>query len=595
MRRLPLVVSLALAATALASDDKISPWLLEQLGKGGPAELLVVLGSDGRPSLDRVLSREELYKALASSAVESQAPLLSELRARSITVRPFHIVNAVLVRGDLALARSLAARGDVARIVGNPRLPGIDGWREAASADPVRPLYVQWNLTMVRAPEVWSGLGDRGEGIVVATADTGVDWAHFALINQYRGYDQATGDADHSYAWHDAFGTYTVPYDDNSHGTHVTGIMVGDDGGSNQIGMAPGAKWIACRNMSGGYGSPSSYLDCMEWELAPYPQGGNPLTDGRPDLAPSVVNNSWGCPPLEGCDPETLHEATARLRQAGIFQTASAGNTGSACGTVDAPTAIHDETFTAAAVDSSKNVTGFSSRGPVTVDGSGRLKPDLAAPGNLVYSSIPDYRYTSKSGTSMAAPHISGAVALLWSYRPALRGHVALTECALAKSASTSVNNPLAQTCGDIPNGTFPNDVSGHGLLDAYAAATLAMTDADPAPDACDCAPADASAFAAPGAIADLRVTGSGMLQWADQGAETGSGTRYDVLRGDLAALRTDGGISGAACLAHDLATAGATDPTAPDPGAAFYYLVRSRNACGGAGWGGSGVNSACD
>jgi subtilisin family serine protease len=333
----------------------------------------------------------------------------------------------------------------------------------------------------------------------------------------------------------------------------------------------------------------------MEWELAPYPQGGNPLTDGRPDLAPNIVNNSWSCPPLEGCDAETLHEATARLRQAGIFQANSAGNTGSACSTIDVPPEIYDETFSVTAADSSRNIAGFASRGPVTVDGSGRLKPDLSAPGNLVNSSIPDGRYASKSGTSMAAPHVAGAVALLWSYRPALRGYNGLTECALTKSASTNVGNTLAQTCGGIPVGVFPNNVSGYGMLDAYAALTLPMSDADPAPDACDCAPADASAFAAPAAIEDLIVAGAGTLQWTNQGAETGSGTRYDVLRGDIASLRASGGIFGAACFANGITVASANDPEVPGPGVAFYYLVRSRNACGGAGWGGSRVNTACD
>ena len=158
-------------------------------------------------------------------------------------------------------------------------------------------------------------MGIRGQGVVVGSQDTGVDWDHPALRSAYRGWNSQTQTASHAYNWFDAFGRNStdvniyrcspdaqVPCDDGSHGTHTVGTMVGDasaEGGA-VLGMAPGAEWIGCRNMRGGVGTPGSYTTCFEWFMAPYPQGGNPLTDGKPELAPGIINNSWGCPPRKG-------------------------------------------------------------------------------------------------------------------------------------------------------------------------------------------------------------------------------------------------------------------------------------------------------
>ncbi len=568
---------------------KIAPWLEERLGREGQVEFLVLLDSPGRPPLGGTLTAAELYARLTASAQVGHRGVLAELKARGVAARSFYLVDAILVRGDAALARALAARQEVARIVGNPRVRGLVG----GPVDPwtVAPEVDQWNVTMVRAPDVWSTYLARGEGVVVASADTGVDWTHPAYTSRYRGLDPGTGSVDHAYAWHDAFGTYADPYDDYPHGTHTLGTMVGGGG----IGVAPGATWIACRNMSLGFGTPASYIDCMEWTLAPYPPGGDPLTDGRPDLAAHIVNNSWTCIPSEGCDALTLEEPLARVRQAGILMVAAAGNGGSACSTIDFPPALSASALTVGAVASSRQVTSFSSRGPVSIDGSGRRKPDLVAPGSTVYSTLPNGGYGTSSGTSMAAPHVAGAAALLWSQRPALRGLVLVTECILERSASTSATVPGAQVCGGIPPTTFPNNVLGYGLLDAYAAIALPGSDADPAPDVCDCASVDPSAYGAPTEVAHLLWTGRDTLVWDAQDADTGSGILYDVLRGDLGQLQADHGIGGAACFAQDLPASQATDALAPDLGAGLYYLVRARNVCGNPGWGPSRTNPACE
>jgi len=252
------------------------------------------------------------------------------------------------------------------------------------------------------------------------------------------------------------------------------GTMVGDDGAGHQIGVAPGARWIGCRNMDVGFGTPARYAECFEFFLAPYPVGGDPFTQGMPALAPHVINNSWGCPPEEGCDAaaiEMLRQVVAAVRAAGIVVVGSAGNDGyQGCSSVRQPIGMYDEVLTVGATDSADVLAGFSSRGPVTVDGSGRLKPDLTAPGVNVRSAVKGNTYATMSGTSMASPHVAGVVALLWSAAPHLVGDVDATEGLLLASARPRLSN----ACSSPAEGR-PNNLYGWGVVDAEAALRLAL------------------------------------------------------------------------------------------------------------------------
>jgi hypothetical protein len=227
--------------------------------------------------------------------------------------------------------------------------------------------------------------------------------------------------------------------------------------------MAPGARWIGCRNMDLGVGTPATYLECFEFFLAPYPLGGDPFTDGRPDLAPDVTVNSWTCPPSEGCAWNALQAAVQAQRAAGIMTVVSAGNSGPSCSSVDDPPALYDAAYTIGATDYNDTLADFSSRGPVTVDGSGRLKPDISAPGLSIRSSRPGTGYGLSSGTSMAGPHVAGAVALLWSAVPGLANDIPVTEAYLNDSAV-----PITSTL--CSSSSVPNNLYGWGRLDVYAA-----------------------------------------------------------------------------------------------------------------------------
>src|SRR4029077_15157968 len=287
-----------------------------------------------------------------------------------------------------------------------------------------------------------------------------------------RGWDGQN--ADHDYNWHDSIhdgisnpcgNDSPEPCDDNGHGTHTIGTVVGDDGAGNQIGMAPGAKWIGCRNMDQGNGTPARYIECMEFFLAPYPVNGNP-NQGDPLKAPDITSNSWVCPPSEGCSPNTLQAAVEAQAAAGIMMVAGAGNDGPDCSTVMYPPAIYAASYTAGALNTgTDNVASFSSRGPVTIDASHRIKPDISAPGTGIRSSFntSDNAYASLSGTSMATPHIAGAMALLWCGRPELRHNIAASRTVLNEAAFFLAY----KQCG-TPGP--PNNVVGWGGVDISAA-----------------------------------------------------------------------------------------------------------------------------
>jgi subtilisin family serine protease len=219
-------------------------------------------------------------------------------------------------------------------------------------------------------------------------------------------------------------------------------------------------------------GNPAYYLDCMQFMLAPFPLHGDPFRDGDPTRGAMVLNNSWGCPEIEGCDPNTLLPAVSALRSAGIFVEASAGNDGPACASIADPPALYAPSYTTGAIDSNGNLASFSSLGPVTIDGSRRIKPDILAPGVDVLSATPGGTYAAYPGTSMAGPHVVRVVALMWSANPALIGDIERTEAILDATAQP-YQGPLP-TCPEA--GNRPSTASGYGILDAYSAVKMAET-----------------------------------------------------------------------------------------------------------------------
>ncbi len=464
-------------------QGKVSVELLQELADNGSAIFFVVMREQADLSGAAAMPTKQakgqfVYETLTAVANRTQADLLASLVARGIRYQSFFVSNMVLLQGDLALALEMAARPDVASVEANTiyhfNLPPQEEGPTGSN-----PLAIEPGLIRIKAPDVWA-LGYHGEGMVVASADTGVQWDHPAIKSKYRGWNGAS--ADHNYNWRD--GTcatsvfippgnaclwQTTPTDTDDHGTHTTGTMVGDDGAGNQIGVAPGAQWMACKNMNDqGWGTRAWYADCFQFFIAPTNLAG---TNPNPAMAPDVINNSWGCPPTSGgedCDNpanDLVNEVNA-TRAAGIMVVGSAGNSGSACGTVSTPIAIYDSTYTIGAISASTgNIASFSSRGPAAY--TNLLKPDITAPGVSVRSSFTGSSYGVMSGTSMASPHVAGAVALLWSAHPYLVGNVDATETLFNTTATPRTST---QDCGGVPGATVPNNTFGYGEINVLAA-----------------------------------------------------------------------------------------------------------------------------
>jgi subtilisin family serine protease len=398
-----LISAMTQTADAGAWKTAVDPWVLQTAAENGETEFLVFLTEQADLSAAESLATKldkgtYVYQQLTATAARTQPAVTAALDNLGVQYRPYWVANMIWVRGDAAVVQSLAERDDISHIYANPTvkadLPTQEEYIEQMAA-------IEWNILMVNADDVWAE-GYTGQGAVIGGQDTGYDWDHPALINSYRGWNGAT--ADHNYNWHDSIhvpnGTCPAdspePCDDVDHGTHTMGTMVGDDGGSNQTGMAPGAKWIGCRNMNAGNGTPASYSACYEWFIAPTDlNNANP----NPAMAPHAINNSWSCPPSEGCtDPNVMLTIVQNLRAAGILTAHSAGNGGaSGCSTVRDPATIYAESFSVGSTTNGDTVSSFSSRGPVTIDGSNRLKPDISAPGSSVRSTLPGGGYGTKT------------------------------------------------------------------------------------------------------------------------------------------------------------------------------------------------------
>ena len=460
-----------------AALRKIAPWVTEHTAGDQQAQFMVILADQADLSQAAALPTKAekgrfVYDTLLTKSQTTQVPIQQWLRGRGITYQSFYIVNALLVTGNQETAEALAARSDVARVEGNPHVKNSfpqPGPAVAAPLGPEAPETIEPGVSYIHAPDVWAE-GFTGQGIVIASADTGQRWTHNALKPHYRGWNGSV--ANHDYNWHDSIhdssgnpcgNNSPQPCDDYFHGTHTTGTAIGDDGGSNQIGVAPGAQWIGCRNMDENVGTPARYIECMEFFLAPTPVGGG---TGDPTKAPDISINSWVCPTSEGCSTNTLQAAVEAQKAAGIMMVVAAGNAGSSCSTVSDPPSFYDASYTVGALNTGTDTAAsFSSRGPVTVDGSGRIKPNIAAPGTGTRSASnsSDNAYTTADGTSMATPHIAGAMALLWSAHPELKNQIDTSRDTL-NSAAHFISSTQCGTAGP------PNNVYGWGRVDILAA-----------------------------------------------------------------------------------------------------------------------------
>lgn len=424
-----------------------------------------------------------IFKALQENTRISQFAVQKWLTDKSISFKSNVLVNALLVSLDKPQVYEVINRKEVAFIYDNPEIFVTPNQRSSENQS-LRSAS-EWGIEKIKAPSVWA-MGITGKGIVIAGQDTGYDWTHPDLVSAYRGSSKET--VKHDYHWFDAIDkasplnkdtlnpcgySIKIPCDDDVHGTHTMGTMVGKNLSGTSIGVAPGATWIGARNMERGYGNPFSYLACFDWFLAPRDLAGkNP----NPLLSPHVINNSWSCPTMEGClnnHVELFEKAVSLLRKAGIMVVVSAGNDGGSCETMNEIPVTVSGAFSIGATRSNDSIASFSSRGPALIQGKKVIKPDVSAPGVSVKSALPGKKYGVQSGTSMAGPHVAGLAALLFSANPSLIGQVDKVEQIIRE---TSLPLYSSQVCSNISGGSYPNPVYGYGRVDALAAVKKALS-----------------------------------------------------------------------------------------------------------------------
>jgi subtilisin family serine protease len=392
--------ALVFASPAAAA---VTPTLEQAIQSAAPDQQLAIvvtmadqLTVPALPNASRADRTRAVERALRSQADASQASIRRDLgalrRAGEVSrVEPLWIVNALAVSATPVAIRTIAA------------LPGVASVDLDASG--VKPADTssapaEANIAVTGAPSLWAA-GFSGQGVVVASLDTGVDATHPDLSASWRGG---------SNSWFDPNGEHpSVPTDVSGHGTQTMGVMVGGSAGGSTIGMAPGARWIAAKIFNDrGLATTSGIHKAFQWVLDP--DGNAATTDGA-----TVVNNSWTAASI-GCDL-TYEPDLRNLRAAGVLPVFAAGNSGPDPSTSTSP-ANNPDGFAVGATDGSGQVASFSSRGPAGCGEAAGTFPELVAPGVGIRSSDLFHDWISSSGTSLAAPHVAGALALLASAYP---------------------------------------------------------------------------------------------------------------------------------------------------------------------------------
>ena len=425
-----LLLALLVSLPCVTKAAVISPELSEKMAvtpSGQPLPVIIQMA-------DRVDLRQfhtpgrdqrsnKLLRALKDKSTRTQGPLIGALASRGGThLKPLWIINGVAVDLPPEAVTFLSRFPGIGRI-------SLDATVSPPVAATTSGGTAQWNINAVHAPELWD-LGYRGTGMVIANMDTGVDPDHPDLAGKWRGG---------SNSWFDPHSQHATPHDINGHGTQTMGLMVGGNASGSSIGVAPEARWIAAKIFDdAGQATLSDIHQSFQWLLDP---DGDPNTVDSPD----VVNASWGLigGALGSCNLEFNNDIHA-LKAAGIGVVFSAGNDGSAASTSESP-ANNPEGFSVGSVDSQSIIATTSSRGPSSCDDT--IFPKMVAPGvnvlttDLSFGGLPVY--ATVSGTSFAAPHVAGLMALLAGAFPTATVsdlESALTQSALDLGAASADN-----------------------------------------------------------------------------------------------------------------------------------------------------------
>ena len=448
---LPLIIAAIVIAVPSSLAAPLDVPLQKVLENTAPAEeipVIVTFRDDvdlaKLPPGPRQARRAELVRTLKSRAETAHRSVRAFLRSRGVGQgQELWIINSLAVTASPEIVRELAARPEVesVRLEEIIRVPRVIPEQVTGPAE--------LNIKLVNAPALWT-MGFAGQGVTVAAMDTGVDFNHADLGSRWRGGNNS---------WFDPNGEHPLlPFDKDGHGTGVMGALVGGNAGGTYIGVAPEAQWIAVKIFNdAGEASEAVIHQGFQWLLDP---DGNPATDDAPD----VVNNSWGFEDYPGvcaAFAQVFRLDVQALKAAGIAVVFSAGNTGPNADTSVAP-ANYPESFAVGAVGTMQSATEIaptSARGPSACDGT--VFPEVVAPGffvktaDLTQGGVSPDAYVYVTGSSIAAPHVAGVMALLLSAFPTL--------------PASDLEQALLNSSTDLGL-AGPDNAYGYGLVDALAA-----------------------------------------------------------------------------------------------------------------------------
>ncbi|MFI4912156.1 MAG: S8 family serine peptidase [Sedimentisphaeraceae bacterium JB056] len=440
-----VIIFMLLCFESITASSVLAPSLQEKIKTASKGQMLPVIVTFS-PQTDIKKNNNHSIKAFREIAVTS---LKQNARLSQKAVKDFLRSKNMKEPVSLWSINSLSLKAPVSVISELELLDGVVDIRYddivelSVFNQNVSTLSVaQSNIQLINVSPLWD-MGFTGSGVVVAVLDSGVDFLHPDLSAKWRGGNNS---------WYDPYNFTLEPYDVDGHGTNVTGVIVGGDNSGITIGAAFDAQWIAAKIFDdSNEASYSKIHQCLQWLLDP---DGDPSTDDCPD----IVNNSWGITDAVGqCETEFLPDIQL-LQQLGIIVVCSAGNSGPGESTSLSP-ANYPELLSVGSVNSSKIVSTFSSRGP-TPCGS-EIFPSLSAPGvsvnttDLTFGGVIPLSYTYTSGTSIAAPHIAGAAALL--------------KQAFGRASALEIIEALKYTAEDLGE-SGPDYDYGYGFVDVAAA-----------------------------------------------------------------------------------------------------------------------------
>lgn len=412
-------------------------------------------------------SKEELQKEIRKEIVNESKELAKSSQASILEIlkneknkgnvksyESFFIINCVNLVARKSVIVELAKRDDVEKIIENKviKVEKPEKNEIIRMSRSAYDIHIPWNLEAINAYKAQRYTKDCNNEVVVGIIDSGVDSTHSAISKNYRGNDSSLA----AYSWYNTIngkdGSQEKPYDDRGHGTHVCGTILGSKENA-LLGVAPKAKWIGVKVFDqDGETDNVKLLKAGEWIMAP---------NGDPTKAPKVVNNSWGGNSNDGF----FQEIVKKWREAGIFPVFSAGNVGpfndGGDDSIGTPGA-YPESYAVGAIRKDEHIAKFSLRGKSSY--TNKIKPDIVAPGVNILSCIPGEKYTIYTGTSMAAPHVTGVIALMLQVNPNL-----------TVDQIENILNETALPLKDEYYTTTPNNGYGYGKVNAVSAVQLAM------------------------------------------------------------------------------------------------------------------------